>query len=635
MQYRAEIDGLRALAVLPVIFFHAGFSLFKGGFVGVDIFFVISGYLITSLILKERQEQHFSLRIFYERRARRLLPALFLVMLTSIPFAYIFMWPNDLENFGQSVVATTLFSNNILLYLTSSNYWDISSEFKPLLHTWSLGVEEQYYIIFPLLIALLWSFGLRKILYVFFFIGLCSLLFSISLSGIPEHQAANFFLLPSRFWQILIGACCAVFVFINPAFLIAKFKTRQFLSFAAIFGMFASFHLFEASLYPNFMALVPTVCAGMLILFASTDTLIGKVLSSKFLVGIGLMSYSLYLWHQPTFAFLRISSIEPPVNALYFFAIILIFLLSTMSLRIERIFRDWALVPSKLFFLLMIISASILILVGSMFHLTSGFYDQHNALHSKAFTYAGSRFEPDEFYSLNTQATSVNSSLRDQIVNFMNPENKNSKFLNLPFIYLDKPFNNIDKKNILIYGDSFARDFINIINVNNKFLNFEISFVKNTCFEADEPDSLKEPKFFHEADIVFISYRIFSSEKDFECFQLQLDMLYSEKKEFYIIGTKGFGYNMNAPFRSNLFDFKSPIPEDIIEFNNRMQTMVLKNNYINLLELIAGPDNTTPLYTEERKFISSDGYHLTYEGAKYVGELLFESPILRSINQRE
>lgn len=321
MQYRPEIDGLRALAVLPVIFFHAGFTVFAGGFVGVDIFFVISGYLITSLIIKERQEDNFSLRVFYERRARRLLPALFLVMLSSIPFAYILMWPNDLENFGQSLVATTIFSNNILLYLTSTNYWDISSEFKPLLHTWSLGVEEQYYIIFPLLIALLWSFGLKKILYIFFFIGICSLLFSISLSNVADNQAANFFLLPSRFWQILIGACCAIFVLINPAILITKFKTRQYLSLAAILGICASFFVLEDSNYPNLIALVPTIATGILILSATRDTVIGKFLSSKTLVGIGLMSYSLYLWHQPIFAFLRISSTQPPTNLLYFLSI--------------------------------------------------------------------------------------------------------------------------------------------------------------------------------------------------------------------------------------------------------------------------------------------------------------------------
>ena len=635
MQYRSEVDGLRALAVLPVIFFHAGFPVFAGGFVGVDIFFVISGYLITTLIIKERQEDNFSLRVFYERRARRLLPALFLVMLLSIPFAYILMWPNDLENFGQSLVATTIFSNNILLYLTSSNYWDISSEFKPLLHTWSLGVEEQYYIIFPVLIAMIWSFGLRKILYIFILIGLCSLLFSVSLSNVENNQPANFFLLPSRFWQILIGACCAIFMLINPRILVAKIKFRQYFSIAAILAIFVSFFTFEANNYPNLMALIPTMATGMLILFAAKDTFIGKVLSSKILVGIGLMSYSLYLWHQPIFAFLRISSIQPPPNILYFLSIISIFILAAFSLRIEKIFRDWTLVTSKLFFIIMAISGSALILVGLIFHLTSGFYNQHQSLNSNQYNYSGLTLQPEEFYNLNDGSHLANNSMRDKIISLMNPENKNSKFLNLPFIFLDKPFTDANKKNILIYGDSFARDFINMINVNSKFLNFEISFVKNTCFEIDHPNQLDKPKFFDEADIIFISYRILSSEADFLCFQIQLNDLLSSGKEFYIIGTKGFGYNMNAPFKANLFNFKAPIPLDILDFNNRIQSMVPSNNFINLLDLIAEQDETIALYTKERKFISSDGYHLTYEGAEHVGEILFKNSILSSINQRE
>ena len=155
MRYRREIDGLRAIAVLPVILFHAGFSTFSGGFVGVDIFFVISGYLITSIILSDLEADKFSLARFYERRARRILPALFLVMAATIPFAYAWMAPDEFKNFGQSLVATTLFSNNILLTITS-DYWSLASDFKPLLHTWSLGVEEQYYMMFPLLMILCW-----------------------------------------------------------------------------------------------------------------------------------------------------------------------------------------------------------------------------------------------------------------------------------------------------------------------------------------------------------------------------------------------------------------------------------------------------------------------------------------------
>ena len=139
MKYRAEIDGLRALAVLPVILFHAGFEWFSGGFVGVDIFFVISGYLITTIIISEMAEDKFSIINFYERRARRILPALFFVMLICIPFAWMWMLPEALENFGQSLVSTSLFANNFLLMLTAG-YWDLASEYKPLMHTWSLAV---------------------------------------------------------------------------------------------------------------------------------------------------------------------------------------------------------------------------------------------------------------------------------------------------------------------------------------------------------------------------------------------------------------------------------------------------------------------------------------------------------------
>ena len=154
MQYRREIDGLRALAVIPVILFHAGFEAFSGGFVGVDVFFVLSGYLITTIILSDLELGKFSLLNFYERRARRILPALFLVILVSIPFAWAWLLPTDMRDFSQSLVAVATFTSNILFW-RESGYFDEAAELKPLLHTWSLSVEEQFYVLYPLFLLLL------------------------------------------------------------------------------------------------------------------------------------------------------------------------------------------------------------------------------------------------------------------------------------------------------------------------------------------------------------------------------------------------------------------------------------------------------------------------------------------------
>ena len=149
MKYRPEIDGLRALAVVPVILFHAGFDIFSGGFIGVDIFFVISGYLITTILLEDIEEGRFSLVNFYERRARRIIPALFFVVIVCIPFAWMWMLPSQMKDFSQSLVAVSLFASNILFW-QESEYFTAFEQEKPLLHTWSLAVEEQYYILFPI-----------------------------------------------------------------------------------------------------------------------------------------------------------------------------------------------------------------------------------------------------------------------------------------------------------------------------------------------------------------------------------------------------------------------------------------------------------------------------------------------------
>ena len=302
MKYRSEIDGLRALAVLPVILFHAGFERFSGGFVGVDVFFVISGYLITTIIISEMAENEFSLINFYERRARRILPALFFVMLACLPFAWMWMLPNQLIDFSQSLIAVSTFSSNILFWL-ESYYFGAAAELKPLLHTWSLAVEEQYYILFPIFLILTWRLGVSWILI------LLSIVFLISLGvaqwGAYYAPSATFYLLPTRGWELIIGVFVAFYLKYKTHF--KSHALNQLLSITGFSMITYSIIKFdEFTPFPSLYTLIPTIGTGLLILCAVPKTLIHKILSLNFIVGIGLISYSAYLWHQPLFAFTRL-----------------------------------------------------------------------------------------------------------------------------------------------------------------------------------------------------------------------------------------------------------------------------------------------------------------------------------------
>jgi peptidoglycan/LPS O-acetylase OafA/YrhL len=209
MNYRAEIDGLRALAVVPVILLHAGFVLFSGGYIGVDIFFVISGYLITTIIISEMNEGRFGLARFYERRARRILPALLLVTLVCIPISFYLFLPRDITDFSQSLIAVVTFSSNILFW-RESDYFGAEAEFKPLLHTWSLSVEEQYYVLFPLFLILTWRLGIKKITIILALVLKSSL--GIAQWAVYRNPATAFYLLPTRGWEILVGAFAAIYL---------------------------------------------------------------------------------------------------------------------------------------------------------------------------------------------------------------------------------------------------------------------------------------------------------------------------------------------------------------------------------------------------------------------------------------
>lgn len=304
MKYRTEIDGLRAIAVLPVLFFHAWIPIFQGGFVGVDIFFVISGFLITRIIIDEMQSASgFSIIRFNERQARRILPALFFMLAAAIIIAFSVRLPNQLMELSRNAIGSGLFVSNFTLLL-QGGYFGEANEINPLLHVWSLSVEERFFVFFPLVLLLLWKLVGRRGVWV-----MISLVIVASL-GLAEwasatHPTANFYFLPTRVWVLAAGALTGVYLSHRHAL------TGTIANVTSIVGLgliLASIFMFNDIIpFPSLWGSIPIVGVVLVILSATPGTLVNTVLSQRFLVGIGLISYSAYLWHQPLFAFARVA----------------------------------------------------------------------------------------------------------------------------------------------------------------------------------------------------------------------------------------------------------------------------------------------------------------------------------------
>lgn len=291
--YRSDIDGLRAVSILLVLASHVGIDRLVGGFVGVDVFFVISGYLITSLIAKEVGAGSFSLVRFYERRVRRILPALILVLLATTLAAWILLYAEPFEAYAESLLSTVLSASNIYFWL-HSGYFDPSSESLPLRHTWSLGVEEQFYIVFPLIILSLHTHSRRWMLVAIAFIGLAS--FAYSCWGAFHQPTATFYLLPTRAWELMVGGGLAF----APVLTLRRWL-REIATGLGLIAIFASAVLLKAATpFPGLAAL--PACAGAALVIAggsAGSSLCQQVLSVPPARFVGKISYSLYLWHWP------------------------------------------------------------------------------------------------------------------------------------------------------------------------------------------------------------------------------------------------------------------------------------------------------------------------------------------------
>lgn len=360
MIYRSDIDGIRAIAVLSVIGFHFFPSLIVGGFIGVDVFFVISGFLISTIIMQKLSQGEFSYVDFYTRRIKRIFPALLIILTTTIVIGWFVMFPNELMQLGKHLAGGATFTSNLLL-AREIGYFDIGSANKPLLHLWSLGIEEQYYILWPIFISILFK-TTKKIFFVISLVFLSSFLLNVLI--INKHANYAFYLPLTRIWELTIGSLLAYYILFgqkNSSLTARNYLVSNSLSFFGMLCILISLFMFgNEKIFQSWLALLPTLGAFMLIFAGSGSWINRKILASQPFVFFGLISYPLYLWHWPLLAFLNITQNQiSSLNIRIMFVVISILLAWLTYKFIEqpiRIFngKNYQIAASLMIFLFLI-----------------------------------------------------------------------------------------------------------------------------------------------------------------------------------------------------------------------------------------------------------------------------------------
>ena len=624
--YRPEIDGLRAIAVGVVILYHSqisilGYQFFEGGFIGVDIFFVISGYLITSIILKELTiTGSFSFKNFYQRRIRRILPVLLMVMLVSLPFAILFLdytgnlinvKPSSLLDLSKSILYSMGFSSNFYFHYSGLEYGALDGLYKPFLHTWSLSVEEQYYILFPILLLITFKYFRRYLIHILIFGFFVSLGLADWTSRI--YSSVSFYFLHTRIWELLAGSILAYFE-ITKGY---RNKLKTVNSLFPFVGLILIIHsvLFfnDEMLHPSFYTLSPIIGVCLIIWFSHKDELITKILSTKLFVGIGLISYSLYLWHYPIFSFYR--QMEFVEGNLISKLLIFILLTSSSILSykfIEKPYRNKKIAFKKITYFLLIkillICALCLYSINFKFHpFLTKYANEHK------------RFE------------------------------------------LNYNFKNFDqRKNVFIIGNSYADDLLNLLSY-NKELNKKYYFYTALADDGSEnfqilclldfiekKDSICDGNSFSffqtqykKSDYIIFAERLSDNYLDKDFIKI-IDILNKDKKKFvvflddlvgahflldkYIFEEKKLpNLQILNEYENTLFKLKTKYKflnkgtqsfEEILE---KIEPKFLNSNipYIKRSELYCDYTNQKCPLLKNNEKIYSDYGHLTDNGANY------------------
>jgi peptidoglycan/LPS O-acetylase OafA/YrhL len=623
INYKPHIDGLRAIGVISVIFYHLkisffNFDLFSGGFLGVDVFFVISGYLITTIIINELNHSNsFSFVNFYLRRARRILPALYLVMLVSIPVALIFLRPAELVNYSNSILYTLIFLSNFFFYNSTTDYGAELSLEIPFLHTWTLSVEEQFYLLFPIFLFFVYKFFKEKLFIFLSIVAISSLLFAHWAHF--DHPLFNFYFSFSRAWELLAGSLVAYIK------LKKKREHHRFLKevcpFAGIFSIFFSIFFFSTELtHPSFFTLFAVIGTCLVIFYTDKPSIVYKCLSINYMVFIGLISYSLYIWHYPVLSFVKIQEFGFDNLITKIVILMFVFFLSVLSyFFVEKIFRNKEIISTKVFIVnIFLITITFIILIMWVY--------KTNGLSSR-FLVSGVNVDN---YLYAKKAISHQNKIKNN--NIFNTDNKKIKILIIGNSHAEDTMMLLKNTRYLLNNYEFALERIQVDNFYNKikfkelsknFLDADVLFFSTKWFDTDIavlPKLIFNLKSYDKKIILSTNTPEFSVKKiKFKNINLTNISSYSE----FIIRNK------RIPTKDDLINLEKKYYHDY-KSNNRIgkiNTYLLefanKNNIkiLDKVDYICDVKNYfCDVLTDKNELIVYDHSHYSVEGTKYLAK---------------
>ena len=603
ISHNNHIQSLRAVAVISVILFHTNSDIFKTGYLGVDIFFVISGYLICKVLFKHNTFDKKSLFKFYVKRTRRTIPALLVVIVISIPFFLSVLMPVNLKDYGQSLVFTPIFLSN-LLFGSENSYWGAISELKPLLHTWSLSIEWQFYILFPFIFFFKKKFKIFLTLFLISYISNILINYDELQFYINNHKIRidNFFITSNRIWEFVAGAC----LYSIEKKYNSRIYKNNFFSFLGLLLIFLSFYFFDGSAREKiYINLIPVIGTCLFILFTKNENC-PDLYKNKLLLHIGLISYSLYLWHQPILAFFK-SILNNNISSFYYILIyIVIYVFSFFSYYfIEKLFYEKKLLKDKTFLTLISLISLAIIFTGLI--ISSGKLNYNNIV-NKRITNIEKKFP-----KLKDRELAQHVLLRKNI--------KEKEYYN--------KFTDSKKYKIFIFGDSHSRDLILMLNFTDETKKiFEFSLL-----DYEAADAIMYSSQIYEDDINKIeNLKTIKRAKE----DGKKIIIVSRAAEFYSGNINPLVFNLsknskNIDAYSNLEkkfidrNFYNILKDDIVKINNKVKEKVkdIGGLYLDRVDLACD------ILNKNCHSMTNDGYaiywdhsHLTWEGVYFFSDLI-------------